>query len=134
MTAYSPDRTGDAAQLFGPLVAVITSVTGGDDSWAAAVDGSSRLEADLRLDSIEIAALGQALADRFGDQVDLAGYLAELSFDRLVDLTVADLIGFISDRRDGIADRRDGTADRRDGTADRRDGTADSQQAMARGR
>lgn len=127
MTAYSPDRPGDDPQLFGPLVAVISSVVGADDSWVAAVDGSSRLEADLRLDSLEIAALGQALADRFGDQVDLAGYLAGLSFDRLVDLTVADLIGF-------IADRLDGAAGRREGTVDRHDGTADSQQAMAGGR
>ena len=96
MTADLPDKPGPGAQLFDQVAAVITSVVGADAGWAAAVRSSARLEADLRLDSIEVAALGQALADRFGTQVDLAGHLAGLSFDRLVEFTVADLVGFVT--------------------------------------
>ena len=98
MTADLPDSPGSESQLFHQVVAVIASVTGADADWVAAIDGSSRLEADLRLDSIEVAAFGQALADRFGGQLDLAGYLAELSFDRLVDFTVADLVDFVAEQ------------------------------------
>jgi acyl carrier protein len=96
MTADLPDKPSLGTQLFDQVVAVIASVVGEGAGWAAAVLGSARLEADLRLDSIEVAALGQALAGRFGERVDLPGFLAELSFDRLVELTVADLVGYVA--------------------------------------
>jgi acyl carrier protein len=96
MTADLPDKPSPGTQLFDQVVAVIASVVGAHAGWPAAVVGSARLEADLRLDSIEIAALGQALADRFGEQVDLTDFLAELSFDRLVELTVADLVDYVA--------------------------------------
>jgi acyl carrier protein len=101
MTADLPDRPAGGTQLSVQVVAVIASVAGLDADRVAAVEGSSRLEADLGLDSLELATLGQALASRFGAGLDLAGYLTGLSFDRLVGLTVADLVDFVASCRDG---------------------------------
>ena len=91
MSADSPAATGDDTQLLGELAAVINSVTG-----AGTVPlRTARLEADLRLDSIELAALADRLTERFG--VDLTDRWAELSFDELVDYSVADLLALVSD-------------------------------------
>jgi acyl carrier protein len=92
MSADSPAATGDDAQLFGELAAVINSITGNETAPAR----TARLEADLRLDSIELAALAQRVTERFG--VDLADQWTELSFDELVDYSVADLLALVSDR------------------------------------
>jgi len=90
MSADSPAATGDDAQLFGELAAVINSITGNETEPAR----TARLEADLRLDSIELAALAQRLTERFG--VDPADRWAELSFDELVDYSVADLLALVA--------------------------------------
>jgi acyl carrier protein len=70
---------------------MLLEVTGEDERWAARVSASSRLEGDLRLDSIELAALGALLTSRYGDRVDIRAFLAELDIDQLIGLTVGDL-------------------------------------------
>jgi acyl carrier protein len=71
------------------IAGLLRDVTGEDERWAAAVLPESRLEDDLRLESVEVAALGEALRARWG--VDLPAYLAGLDIDQLVDLKVGDL-------------------------------------------
>ena len=71
------------------LAGLLRGVTGEDERWAAAVTPASRLEDDLRLESVEVAALGEAMAARWG--VDLLAHLAGLEMDELIDLTVGDL-------------------------------------------
>lgn len=90
MPADSPAATGDDAQLFDELAAVITAITG-----APIPARTARLEADLRLDSLEFAVLAERLAERF--DVDLAGQLAGLSFDALVDYSMADLLRLVAE-------------------------------------
>ena len=92
MTADSPAATG-GAQLFGELAAVIKSIIGSETEPARA----ARLEADLRLDSLEFAVLAERLTERFG--VDLAGRLATLSFQELVDYSMADLLDLVATAR-----------------------------------
>ncbi len=65
----------------------------------APVTADARLEADLGLDSLELVALAGALRDRFGDRVDLPGYLAELELDELIELTAEQLARFVAVRR-----------------------------------
>jgi acyl carrier protein len=76
------------------IAGLLRAVTGEDERWAAAVAPESRLEDDLRLESVEIAALGEALRERWG--VDLPAYLAGLDLDQLIDLTVGDLARLVS--------------------------------------
>lgn len=75
------------------IAGLLRDVTGEDERWAAAVTPASRLEDDLRLESVELAALGEALHARWG--VDLPAHLAGLDLDQLIDLTVGDLVRLV---------------------------------------
>jgi len=62
------------------------------------VAADDRLEADLGLDSLELATLAVTLRDRFGDRVDLSDYLAGLELDELIELTAGQLAAFVAER------------------------------------
>jgi acyl carrier protein len=62
------------------------------------VTADSRLEADLGLDSLAVAELAATLRARFGNRVDLAGHLAELELDELIELTAGRLADFVASR------------------------------------
>jgi acyl carrier protein len=62
------------------------------------VTAGSRLEADLGLDSLAVAELAATLRAEFGNRVDLAGYLAELEFEELIELTAGQVADFVARR------------------------------------
>lgn len=75
---------------------MIAQATSEDEAWASAVTASCRLENDLWLDSVELAALAELLQSAYGNEVDLAAFLAGLEIDRLIGLTVGDLVSYIA--------------------------------------
>jgi len=87
-----------AAAVLADLTAMLLAVTGEDEAWARALTPDSRLEGDLALDSLELAALGGLLRDRYGPAVSLPGYLAGLDMDQLIGLTLADLLAYLAAR------------------------------------
>ena len=62
------------------------------------VGPSTRLDGDLLMDSLEFAALAGLLAQRYGEHVDLQGFLAELEIDQIIELTVSDVAEYIEAR------------------------------------
>jgi acyl carrier protein len=92
-------------RLLGEVIELLRQLIGAEPRWADRVTASARLDADLRMDSLEVTALASALRDAYGDRVDLAAYLAGLDFDALVALTVADLAGYVSSRGAGAGQR-----------------------------
>ncbi|MFI5909597.1 hypothetical protein [Dactylosporangium sp. NPDC051541] len=74
---------------------LLREVTGEDEAWRAGVGPATRLDGDLFLDSLEVAALGARLAAVYGPGVDLAGYLAGLSFEALLELDLAALASYV---------------------------------------
>lgn len=79
------------------LAAMLRAVTGEGEEWARAVTPLSRLEGDLALDSLELAALGELLRSSYGPAVSLPGYLANLELDQLIGLTVGDLLAYLAE-------------------------------------
>jgi len=75
--------------LLGELAGMLREVTSADAAWVATVTPDSRLDGDLWLDSLELAALGALLRERYG--FDLPAYLAGLDLDQLIELRVKDL-------------------------------------------
>lgn len=59
------------------------------------VGPESRFEADLELESMEIAELSEQLMARYGDEVDFVAWFAEMELAQLVDLSVGDVTEFI---------------------------------------
>lgn len=87
---------GPAEQrALGEVIALLRQVIGDDRHWADRVTPAARLDQDLRMDSLEMAALAAALAEAYGGRVDLAAFVAGLDFDDLVGLTVADLAAYV---------------------------------------
>jgi acyl carrier protein len=99
MTA-EPAR-GDPAreQLLAEMIALLQKVTGEDSQWADKVDSSTRLEGDLYLDSLEMAALCELARKAYGDEVDLAAYVCGLDIDQIIGLTVGELAAQVAAAR-----------------------------------
>lgn len=76
--------------LLRDLAEMLREVTGEDEAWAAAITADSRLDDDLWLESVEMAALGDRMRERY--RVDLPAYLAGLELDQLIELRVKDLM------------------------------------------
>ncbi|MFG2044258.1 hypothetical protein [Dactylosporangium sp. NPDC048998] len=74
---------------------LLRQVTGEDAEWLAGIGPATRLDGDLFLDSIELAALGERLAAQFGPGVDLAGWVSGLELEALLTLSVADVASYV---------------------------------------
>jgi acyl carrier protein len=93
----------EQAAALAELTAVLLAVTGEEAEWAQALTPASRLEADLRLDSLELATLGARLRTRYGHAVSLPDYLAGLDMDGLIGLTLGDLAVYLAERTGSAA-------------------------------
>lgn len=93
----APSKSGSPHQdLLAGVIAMIAQATREDEAWTSAVTASCRLESDLWLDSVELAALAELLQSAYGNEVDLAAFLADLEIDKLIGLTVGDLVSYIA--------------------------------------
>jgi acyl carrier protein len=87
--------------LLAELAGILRVATGEDDRWAAGIAPATLLEDDLQLDSLELATVATLLRQRFGDRVDLAGFVAGLGIDELIGLRVGDVLAYLSPRSAG---------------------------------
>lgn len=88
--------------LVAQIAALLREVTGEDEHWLAALGPHTRLDADLLLESIELAELGEALARRYGEQVDLVAHVASLELDQIIEFTIADVAAYVASRGAGV--------------------------------
>lgn len=86
----------DIGEVLTTLARLLRDVTGEGSEWAACITPASRLEGDLRLESVEVAALASRLAGTYGEQVNLLEFLAGLDIDQLIGLTVADVAAYVA--------------------------------------
>lgn len=77
-------------QLSGEIAILVQEVTG-----ETGIGPQTRLDGDLLIDSLELAALNQLVRSRYGENVDLLGFVTNLELDEMIELTVADVAGFI---------------------------------------
>lgn len=80
-----------AAAAHQEIVELLRQVTGEDEIWAAGITPETRVDTDLFVDSLELVALSEAMRQRYGPGVDLAGYVAGLELPELIEFTVGDL-------------------------------------------
>lgn len=90
--------------LLGEFAEMLRQVSGESGEWVSGITPNARLEGDLGLESIEVAALGGLLRERYGAAADLPGLLAGLELDELIELTVGDLVRHLR-RSGGIPSR-----------------------------
>jgi acyl carrier protein len=104
------DRPPPSLDGLAGLAALLAQATGEDAGWAAEVRADALLEADLGLDSLELADLSELLRSRYGPRADLLPWLAGLDLEQIIGLTVADLAERLDDVR--RADSSDNGKDR----------------------
>ncbi|HEX6525153.1 MAG TPA: hypothetical protein VF070_34885 [Streptosporangiaceae bacterium] len=99
MTADDTTRADDMALADdtapADIVAALAAATRDESLLSAGITATTRLEGDLYLDSLDVAALGAVLRDRYGTTVDLAGYVAGLDIDQIIALTVGDVAAYV---------------------------------------
>ncbi|MFT7560929.1 MAG: acyl carrier protein [Flavobacteriales bacterium] len=61
------------------------------------IELESTLTGDLEMESIEIVELAQKVKAKYGETGDMSVWMAKLSLEQLVKLTVGDIVKFISD-------------------------------------
>ena len=78
------------------MAGALAAATGDESLLSIGINAATRLEGDLFLDSLDLAALGALLRDRYGTAVDLVGYVAGLDIDQIIGLTVADVAAYVT--------------------------------------
>jgi hypothetical protein len=78
------------------MVEALAAATGDESLLGSGINAATRLEGDLCLDSLDLAALSALLRDRYGTAVDLTGHVAGLDIDQIIGLTVADVTAYVT--------------------------------------
>jgi len=94
-------RREDSDMTVRDLAELLAAVTGDESLLSAGITAATRLEGDLFLDSLDLAALAALLRERYGTALDLAGYVAGLGIDELIGLTAGEVTGYVNRCRVG---------------------------------
>ena len=98
-SAASPrgDSGGDElGTIVAELKQILVEVIGEDFLLEVEVTRATTFSHDLELESIEFVAVAEKLQQRYGGRVDLTGFLAGLSIDQILDLTVGALAAHVA--------------------------------------
>lgn len=87
-----------ADDILGEIVRMLVEVVGEDFLQGVEIGMDTTFNEELALESIEFVALAQRVRDRYGDETDLAAFVADLDLDRLTNLTVGDLVRHLGPR------------------------------------
>jgi acyl carrier protein len=98
LTTNATDMSFARSRLFTEITGILRDIVRSDGQDAGVIGAGTRLEGDLRLDSIEMATLAARLRERYGPRVDLLGFLATLELDELIGLTVGQLVERVAER------------------------------------
>jgi acyl carrier protein len=60
------------------------------------IDWDTRFHDDLELESVDLVTLAGKLAERYGERVNLAEFIADLGLDEIIELTVGQLVEFVT--------------------------------------
>ena len=88
-------QTSSPTAVFDEIRAILATVLDLSDVDDMEIELSDSLTNDLGLESIDLVAIGQMLTERYGDEVNLAAYLAEQDIDDVIELTVGGLVDFV---------------------------------------
>ena len=71
-----------------------------DEDWIEEfeINPETRFSEDLEIESIEFVKIADALMTRFGDKVDIVGWLSGKSIHELINLNVGDIAGYVAER------------------------------------
>jgi acyl carrier protein len=88
----------DRDEILAALTEILREVVG--EAWAEEIEigMDTSFSDDLELESIELVALAEKVQARFGAEVDFVGWLSNLELDRIIALTVGDVVERVEQR------------------------------------
>ena len=75
---------------------ILLEVIGDDLLLDGPLTMETSFDEDLQLESIEFVALSEQLLETYGEQVDFVAWLAEMTLEEIVALTVGQLVAFVA--------------------------------------
>jgi acyl carrier protein len=82
-------------EVLAVVARLIREVMGDDGELGPPIGLETSFSGDLELESIEFVALAEKLQEHYGAGVDFAGWLSGMELDRILALSVGDLVEFI---------------------------------------
>lgn len=89
-----PEQTAKE-EVIGTIGLLLVEVVGEDYLIDVTITPETSFADDIELESIDLVALTEQLEITYGDQVDFAGWIADMELDDIIGLTVGDLADFI---------------------------------------
>jgi acyl carrier protein len=96
VTEPTPVGSSDPDAVLVEVRGLLVDVIGEDYLLDIEIGRETLFHDDLEIESIEFVALAERLLDRYGEQVDFVGWLADKELDDIIGMTVGDLIDFIT--------------------------------------
>lgn len=90
--------TGGVDTVFGTVVELLAPLVGDLEVLGIRITRDTAFHDDLELESIDLVTFSSILAEHYGRQVDLAGFLSQLDLDDVIDLRVGDIADFVAKR------------------------------------
>ena len=84
------------AAVLADLERMLIDVIGDDLLLDGPLTMETSFDEDLQLESIEFVALSEQLLETYGEEVDFVAWLAEMTLDEIVALTVGQLVAFVA--------------------------------------
>lgn len=94
-----PDETPPSDDTLDAVAAMIRAVIGEDWALEKPIARETSFSHDLELESIEFVALAEQIQERYGAEVDFPGWLSQMELDRVIALTVGDVVEHIDRSR-----------------------------------
>jgi acyl carrier protein len=85
------------AAALGAIRVILIKVLGDYVLDDVEINAEMSLTEDLGLESIDLVTVGAMLAERYGRQLNLAAFLAEMDIDDVIALKVGTLVDFVVD-------------------------------------
>jgi acyl carrier protein len=95
MTDTRTDTQATPDEVVAVLLDLLAGLVGQDYVEEMEVGRATRFEADLELESMEVAELAEQLMARYGDSVDFVAWFADMELDQLIELSLGDVARFI---------------------------------------
>ncbi len=84
-------------QFLTEVRARLTEIIGVEYALSLDIGMLTSFNADLELESIEFIKLATMLSEHYGDRIDFVAFLADKGLCQIIDLTVGDVVAYISD-------------------------------------
>jgi acyl carrier protein len=101
-TRTDPQTTPDEVQAV--LLDLLVGLVGREYVEEMEVGRTTRFEADLELESMEVAELAEQLMARYGDRVDFVAWFADMELEQIIELDVGAVVDFIVATLGGAAE------------------------------